>query len=177
MSIRAVIARQTPDGGLAGTYLHGGDPAHVVPVLLSAVAGHFGGDAEALAHYLIDDHPAGWSALGGNFAADPGFIEPTRGNVGLSFAQHRLNRCYCHGDRTDPPRPFTAADLQPLWHDWVYVINPDRLDVHATRYLRGWRLGDALIPEGSLTDGYSKTLTIAWDCPPALHHGLFPHML
>ncbi len=36
-------------------------------VLHEAVTGHFAGDVEAARRYLIDEHPAGWRHLGGDF--------------------------------------------------------------------------------------------------------------
>ena len=74
MSTRSVIARPTPEGGFHGTYCHyDGYPAHQGRVLFEAVTGHFGGDPDAACSYLIDQHPAGWSVLGGDFTVPPGY--------------------------------------------------------------------------------------------------------
>jgi hypothetical protein len=96
---RSVIARPTPEGGFHGTYCHyNGYPAHQGRVLVEAVTGHFGGDPDAACSYLIDQHPAGWSVLHGDFTTPPGYRHPTD-------PDDRRNQCSCHGDRHDPPRP------------------------------------------------------------------------
>ena len=74
MGTRSVIARPTPEGGFHGTYCHyDGYPAHQGRVLFDAVTGHFGGDTDAACTYLIDQHPAGWSVLHGDFTTPPGY--------------------------------------------------------------------------------------------------------
>ena len=50
-----------------------GYPAHQGRILFDAVTGHFAGDPDAACSYLIDQHPAGWSVLGGDFTVPPGF--------------------------------------------------------------------------------------------------------
>ena len=124
MGTRSVIVRPTPVGGFYGTYCHyDGYPAHQGRVLFEAVTGHFGGDTDAACRYLIDEHPAGWSVLHGDFTIPPGYRLPTD-------PDDLRNQCYCHGDRHDPPRPplddHTASDA---WVDYAYVIGPDRLQV------------------------------------------------
>jgi hypothetical protein len=42
-------------------------------ILFDAVTGHFHGDPDTACHYLIDRHPVGWSVLGGDFTAPPGY--------------------------------------------------------------------------------------------------------
>ena len=74
MGTRSVIARPTPDGGFHGTYCHNdGYPAHQGRILFDAVTGSFDGDPDAACCYLIDQHPAGWSVLHGDFTAPPGY--------------------------------------------------------------------------------------------------------
>ena len=74
MSTRSVIARPTPDDGFCGTYCHNdGYPAHQGRILFDAVTSHFDGDPDAARYYLIDQHPAGWSVLGGDFTVPPGY--------------------------------------------------------------------------------------------------------
>jgi hypothetical protein len=69
-----VIARPTPQGGFRGNYCHNdGYPAHQGRVLFDAVTGHFDRDADAACRHLIDQHPAGWSVLHGDFTAPPGY--------------------------------------------------------------------------------------------------------
>jgi hypothetical protein len=120
---RSVIARPSPEGGFTGAYCHyDGYPAHQGRVLHEAVCGHFDGDPEAACRYLIDEHPAGWSVLHGDFAAPPGYRRhPDPDDL--------RNQCYCHGDRHDPPRPVTDQTARAAWVDYAYVIEPDRLRV------------------------------------------------
>ena len=93
MGTRSVIARPTPEGGFCGIYCHyDGYPAHQGRVLFEAVTGHFGGDTDAACSYLIDQHPAGWSVLHGDFTTPPGYRLPTD-------PDDLRNQCYCHGDR------------------------------------------------------------------------------
>ncbi len=132
MGTRSVIARPSPDGGFSGTYCHyDGYPAHQGRVLFDAVIGHFAGDPDAACHYLIDEHPAGWSVLHGDFNTPPGYQhypDPT----------DQRNQCYCHGDRADPPqRPFTEDTAAGAGLDYAYVIGPDRLRVLTNRH--GWQ--------------------------------------
>jgi hypothetical protein len=99
VSTRSVIARPTPEGGFGGTSCHNdGDPAHHGRILFEAVSGPFAGDPDAACTYLIDQHPAGWSVLGGDFTTPPGYRRSTD-------PDDRRNQCSCHGDRHDPPRP------------------------------------------------------------------------
>ena len=133
MSTRSVIARPTPQGGFGGNYCHyDGYPAHQGRILFDAVTGHFGGDPDAACSYLIDQHPAGWSVLHGDFTTPPGY------RTGHD-AQDLRNQCYCHGDRHDPPRaPLDDHTASEAWVDYAYVIGPDRLQV-LTSLHGGWQ--------------------------------------
>jgi hypothetical protein len=139
---RSVIARPTPDGGFCGVYCHyDGYPAHQGRILFDAVTGHFGGDPQAACQYLIDQHPAGWSVLYGDFSVPPGYQHhPDPGD--------RRNQCYCHGERHDPPRPpLDAHGARAAGLDYAYVVDPDRLTVLLNRY--GW----LPVAEPAWTDG------------------------
>jgi hypothetical protein len=132
LGTRSVIARPHPDGGFSGNYCHyDGYPAHQGRVLFEAVTGHFAGDPDAACAYLIDQHPAGWSVLYGDFSLPPGYQhhpDPT----------DRRNQCYCHGDRHDPPRPPLDADsARTAGADYAYLLDPDRLTVLLNR--DGWQ--------------------------------------
>ena len=133
MGTRSVIARPSPEGGFHGIYCHyDGYPAHQGRVLFDAVTGHFGGDTDAACTYLIDQHPAGWSVLHGDFTTPPGYRLPTD-------PDDRRNQCYCHGDRHDPPRtPLDDHSASDAWVDYAYVIAPDRLQV-LTSLHGGWQ--------------------------------------
>ena len=128
MSTRSVIARPTPDGGFCGTYCHNdGYPAHQGRILFDAVTGNFDGDPDAACRYLIDQHPAGWSVLHGDFTAPPGY------RTGHD-PQDLRNQCYCHGDRQEPPRPpLTEQTARDAWIDYAYVLEADRLRVLTNR--------------------------------------------
>jgi hypothetical protein len=111
VSTRSVIARPTPEGGFGGTYCHyDGYPAHQGAILFDAVTGHFTGDPDAACYYLIDQHPAGWSVLHGDFTVPPGY------RTGHD-PQDLRNQCYCHGDRHEPParRSPTTPPATPGW--------------------------------------------------------------
>jgi hypothetical protein len=128
---RSVIARPRPDGGFCGTYGHyDGYPAHQGRVLFEAVTGHFGGDPDAACRYLIDEHPAGWSVLYGDFNTPPGYQHHPNHD-------DRRNQCYCHGDREDPPRLFSDDTAAAAGLDYAYVIDTDRLSVLTNR--DGWQ--------------------------------------
>ena len=133
MSIRSVIARPTPEGGFCGIYCHyHGYPAHQGRILFDAVTGHFAGDPDAACRYLIDQHPAGWSLLGGDFTIPAGY------QVGSDRQQLR-NQCYCHGDRQEPPRPsLTDRTARDAFIDYAYVLDADRLRVLTNRP-GGWQ--------------------------------------
>jgi hypothetical protein len=131
VSTRSVIARPTPDGGFGGTYCHNdGYPAHQGRILFDAVTGHFAGDTDAACRYLIDQRPAGWSVLGGDFTAPPGY----RTGHDPQDLRNLRNQCYCHGDRQEPPRPpLTDHTARDAWIDYAYVLEADRLRVLTNR--------------------------------------------
>jgi hypothetical protein len=130
----SVVARRTTSG-FAGRYVHNdGQPALRVPLLLHLHAGPFAGDVDAMARFLIDDHPAGWSQLGLDPHVDTGWINPYPpiGDDGF--------RCYCHGDRHDPPELITEQEADPDWHEWTYMLTPQCLEIwessHGTYFPR-----------------------------------------
>ena len=156
MGTRSVIARPSSEGGFHGIYCHyDGYPAHQGRVLFEAVIGHFGGDTDAACIYLIDQHPAGWSVLHGDFTTPPGYRFSTD-------PDDRRNQCYCHGDRHDPPRtPLDDHTAHHAWVDYAYVIGPDRLQV-LTDVEGGWQpVADPAwtdTPEWDAIDRHAKQL-------------------
>jgi hypothetical protein len=133
VSTRSILARPTPEGGFRGTYCHyDGYPAHQGRILFDAVTGHFSGDPDAACRYLLDEHPAGWSVLGGDFTVPAGYrASPDR--------QTLRNQCYCHGDRQEPPRPpLTEQTARHADIDYAYVLDADRLRVLTSRP-GGWQ--------------------------------------
>jgi hypothetical protein len=133
VSTRSVIARPTPEGGFHGTYCHyDGYPAHQGRILFDAVTDHFAGDIDAACHYLIDEHPAGWSVLHGDFSIPAGFRTGRH-------PQDLGNQCYCHGDRQEPPRPpLTEQTARDAFIDYAYVLDAERLRVLTNRP-GGWQ--------------------------------------
>jgi hypothetical protein len=133
VSTRSVIARPTPEGGFSGTYCHyDGYPAHQGRILFDGVTGHFAGDIDAACRYLIDEHPAGWSVLGGDFTIPAGFRAGRH-------PQDLGSQCYCHGDRHEPPRPpLTEQTARDAFVDYAYVLDAERLHV-VTNRPGGWQ--------------------------------------
>jgi len=143
MTTHSLIARPT-DAGFQGQFVQGdGDPDHQVPLLLGAYQNRFAGDLTALQHYLIDEHPAGWSYLGRDLADDSAEA------VSLPAEPH--SSCYCHdfGDPAVPPLDQdTVADS---FVSWIYILREVGLE--------------AIELPNSDWDRASGLL-IAWDCPP-----------
>jgi hypothetical protein len=160
VSSRSVIARPTPEGGFCGTYCHyDGYPAHQGRILFDAVTGHFAGDPDAACRYLIDQHPAGWSVLGGDFTIPAGY------QVG-SDRQTLRNQCYCHGDRHDPPHPsLTDRTARDAFIDYAYVLDADRLRVLTNRP-GGWQpVAEAAWterPDWDVIDQHAQHLRRGW---------------
>lgn len=69
--LRPGITSEIPEG----RYCHwDGYPDGVGAELFHAIRDHFKGDIEAALKFLIDDHPAGWSAIcGRDWSLEPGF--------------------------------------------------------------------------------------------------------
>ncbi len=145
MGTRSVIARPTGEGW-AGRYCHAdGYPDHQGRVLFDAVTGHFAGDVDAACRYLIDEHPAGWSALGGDFAQPPGF--QAVGDPG------GRNQCYCHGDRDEPPEDLLDPErARAVFIQYAYVLGSDGMRVLRAR-----------------TGGWDQLAELAWDDEPDWH--------
>jgi hypothetical protein len=100
--------------------------------LFAAVTGHSAGDPDAACRYLIDEHPGGWSVLGGDFTVPAGYqARPDR--------QQLRDQCYCRGDRHEPPRPpLTDHAARHAFIDDAYVLEAEQLRVLTNR-AGGWR--------------------------------------
>lgn len=121
MSIRSIIARPTPDG-FAGRYVHqDGHPTDRVPILMTAVQGHFAGNVSTATRFYLDDHPAGWLSLGIEFTTTPNYRAPAA-----------ANRCFCHGRDDEGPALLTHDTVDPLWHEWIYLLRADGLQIIRT---------------------------------------------
>ncbi|MFD7017512.1 hypothetical protein [Streptomyces sp. NPDC059928] len=122
MSTRSVIARPT-DTGYAGTYVHwDGYPSHHLPLLLAAHQYTFGSDTEALARYLIDDAPEGWSFLGTDLLVNaPGLLRDT-----LPRGHHEPGRRY---PEHSPGEHLVITERTASRLDWGYVLHPQGIEV------------------------------------------------
>ncbi|WP_042375661.1 hypothetical protein [Streptacidiphilus neutrinimicus] len=108
MSIRSIIASPTASG-FSGRYVHNdGRPRTRIPLLLTLHQQRFAGSTRSMTDLLIRDHPAGWATL----------PTPTQ-----------LGGCYCHGNWNDEPQSLTEREADPLWHEAVYILHADRIQV------------------------------------------------
>lgn len=124
MSTHAIIARPHETGvGLAGRYCHfDGSPTGVGRTLYQLHQEHFRGDTAALCHFLIDEHPAGWSQLdGADFALEPAWIDDTD-ILPKSHPDRRRPHCYCHGQRQQGPLLLTQASADLVGMSYVYIL-------------------------------------------------------
>ncbi|GAU70744.1 hypothetical protein SSP35_22_00470 [Streptomyces sp. NBRC 110611] len=93
-----------------------------MPLLLAAHRYRFAGDTEAMARYLIDDAPEGWSYLG------------TELLVGApDVLRDRLARGRDDPGRRYPPRapgsPLLYTERTASRLDWGYVLQPHGIEV------------------------------------------------
>jgi len=134
----SIIGRPTPQGWEGRLCSYEGHPERQGRVLFEAVTGHFAGDVDAARGYFLDDHPAGWSHLGGDFTKPTGYLTRGRGY------DHR-NQCLCHGDRHDPPGSLITHRDQLPWTDYGYLLGDDHLTMlvaaHTPVGVRRDRLG------------------------------------
>jgi hypothetical protein len=123
MSTRGCIARVTGEGQFTGVYHHwDGYPTQLGKTLWDILRGHFAGDLEKMLHFLIDEHPAGWSTINGaDFTKRAGFQE-------IKYGKTRPRRngplCYCHGDRHEEASLVdqdTDAGME-----WAYVFDAEK---------------------------------------------------
>ncbi|AZS89791.1 hypothetical protein ELQ87_09475 [Streptomyces griseoviridis] len=122
LSTRSVIARPTATG-YAGTYVHwDGYPSHHLPLLLTAHQHRFADDTEALAAYLIDDAPQGWSSLGTDLL--DGAPDALRDR--LAAGRDRPGKRY-PARLTVPPLIYTERTASRL--NWGYVLHPHGIEV------------------------------------------------
>jgi hypothetical protein len=140
MSTYGVIARRTASGGFVGRlHQNVGNPHILGRALYRLRNGHFRGDTAAMLRVLIDEHPAGWSDITGkDFALAPGFVSM---RSYLSWEQYLTlpdayqPQCYCHGERSDPPKTFTEAHT-PMDASFLYVIDEvaHTMDIYLYRW-------------------------------------------
>jgi len=128
MSTRSVIARPTA-AGFQGRYVHwDGYPSGVGRQIYGLFQGHFGKDFDRLQRVLLDEHPAGWSSLSGDWTKAPGFAEDPRNTDGpgkaddLSHAEDGPT-CYCHGERQEQAYEVSQANAWGSGCEYVYVLH------------------------------------------------------
>lgn len=134
MSTNALVVSDL-SGHLQGVSVHwDGYPSHLGRVLHTMCSEHFDSDPTAMAAYLIDEHPGGWSSLGG----DPGNTagagdEPMPDDPEGREAYMTANRCYCHSKGSeDPGEPMDAAALsgpEMSFAEWTYRLKEEGLAV------------------------------------------------
>ncbi|MDQ6662312.1 MAG: hypothetical protein M3Z24_15275, partial [Chloroflexota bacterium] len=130
---RGIIARKRPHGW-AGVYHHWDSyPSGLGRMLYELYHGQFHNDVHAMMHYLIDEHPAGWSTIvDQDFALQPGYADATR-----SEQEQRRPQCYCHGDRHEKGMVLTDATTDTDC-EFAYVIDEQFATMSIYR-LRGHR--------------------------------------
>jgi hypothetical protein len=108
---------------------------------------------------LIDQHPAGWSVLHGDFDVPPGY------RTGHD-PQDLRNQCYCHGDRHEPSRPpLTERTARAAAIDYAYVLDTERLRVltnHAGRWHPVAELAWTDTPDWDVIDQHAQHLRRGW---------------
>ena len=114
MSTRGAIVRFT-NGELthfAGRYHHWGSyPSGLGATLWALYHGHFQRDLRRMLEVLIDEHPAGWSAINHeDWNLSPGY--------GLGDRAHP--QCYCHGDRSEEGHLVTHESAAGIGCEYVY---------------------------------------------------------
>ena len=118
MATRGCIARMTPEG-FRGVYHHWDSyPDGLGSQLLHLLAVRFRGDVGGMLRFLIDDHPSGWSTV----CADDIDAEP-------GFGREGAMRCYCHGERSDPPRSLDQDSARRARCEFVYAFTGDAMHV------------------------------------------------
>ena len=131
MSTRGIIARPTEGEGFIGRYHHfDAYPAGLGMQLIDLINAW---GVSNTTKTLIDDHPAGWSSIFGDWSQKPGFIEFNK--------QHRDEvrkrpQCYCHGDRQEQEQVFDNTDSGC---EFAYVIDEDAKEmlIYETQHADG----------------------------------------
>ena len=139
MSTRSCIARAEGDGW-SGRYVHSdGYPTWRGAELWKLWHTVFDGDIEAMLHCLIDEHPAGWSHLSGDWKKPAGFVERMNKPANLSWRDWFDSfgpACFCHGDRHEPEQTISHEYPDPLFIEWVYIFSPTHLTILAHKHCR-----------------------------------------
>ncbi|MGP9017639.1 hypothetical protein ACT1U9_04410 [Streptomyces sp. BR1] len=102
---------------------HDGYPSARLPLLLAAYQHRFGGDVEALAAYLINRVPVGWSTLGNDLLT--GMPAHLRADLSVNWTAPGTQ--YDDRPAGDPPVRITDYDTDGL--DWGYILHPHGIEV------------------------------------------------
>lgn len=134
MSTHATIARPASAGSYAdGVYLHSdGYIAWTGRVLHAMCREHFNGDGEQMARYLIDEHRAGWSSIGGDAAQPTTWIGAAgrRRFDDVAGAEAARERARNISYQERPGMVLEPAiDEAGEYNAWVYIIHPEALEV------------------------------------------------
>jgi hypothetical protein len=128
MSTHCVVAR--PKGSdWEGRYVHFDGYPSGAGHDLYVIAHQIG--VERMLEIIIDEHPGGWNSLVGDWSQEPGYISRTYTPDETATLPPR---CFCHGDRNDPPEPLLRPDTASSDIPYVYVI-----DGHLMRVCIGGR--------------------------------------
>ncbi len=150
MSTRSLVGKMTGEGTFFGRYVHhDGYVTGVGKALYELYNGHFKKDMQVMLKVLLDDHPAGWSAIAFcDFKLKPGYVEtmhayPNWKKLGygswIDFHNHeaayeqamdryrksadyRRPKCYCHGSRHEEADDRCEDELSHADTEYAYVL-------------------------------------------------------
>ena len=115
MSIRSVIARSTGKDTFEGRSVHfDGYPSGVGQQLWHLYTHTFDHNLDRMLTVLLDDHPAGWSYISGDWTQPIGYSADLKG-AGPA--------CYCHGDRSEPAQLVRERDAASMGLTYAYVFD------------------------------------------------------
>jgi len=169
MGTRAIIARKTEQGEhkWEGRYHHcDGYPTGLGAMLWELYHGNMGReftDLDEMMATLIDDHPAGWSTISGDWNYDPRWTDGVdrclicgkkymwkdEGDTKYTYhgdvSGHPFTtppQCYCHGERNEDGRLFTPDNFPIIGIEYIYIIDPETGEVEIKdAYGKGHDLG------------------------------------
>jgi hypothetical protein len=124
MSTNAMLASRL-GGKMEAVSVHwDGYPTHLGMVLHRMGTEYFAGDIHQLAAYLIEEHPGGWSSLGGNPNSTVG--------ADTDSPPPEANCCYCHCEGAEPMKPLSASQItsgEVAFAEWSYLLTEQSLDI------------------------------------------------
>jgi hypothetical protein len=140
MATRGMIARKTANGFIGRYHHFDAYPDGLGEALYNLYNGHFGKNAEAMMHTLIDEHPAGWSSIvDANFAFTPGFSERDY-TLPDDLEINSRPQCYCHGVRHDPAQDITSFEhASRVWAEYAYIIDTNSHTMAVYSHYDGWQ--------------------------------------